>query len=189
MGAEKELTEKDKQDIEELNAIFGKVGKRERKKARILASAEERIQVIRDEAAGKLDPDNAKTKRDLDKATAIVSRLVAEGKADGKSLTLRNGVVSVRTTSSIEIVNKAVLKKVALARRIWKMISVPKPREAQKTLIEKLFKERPEAINWLADGAKRVETSRMTVKLPKVTADIQRDLHPLRTTLPNNESS
>lgn len=186
MGDRVELTEQDRQDLEKLNAIFGKVGKRERKKARVLADAEKRIQAIRDEVAGKLDPGNEKTKRDLDEATVIVSRLVAEGKADGKSLTLRNGVVSVRTTSSIEIVDKALLKQKALARGIWMKISVPKPREAQKTLIDKLFTARPEVTAWLSGGAKRVETTRMTVKLPKVTADIQRDLHPLRTTIPES---
>lgn len=101
---------------------------------------------------------------------------------DGKSLVLRSGVVAERATTSLEV-DEALLMERARQLGIVRLVSEPQPRKVKKLLINRLLKQRPDFVRKLAKALTQKKTRHMTVKLPHEQVELERDLHPLRTTL------
>lgn len=151
------------------------------------AELEAKILPLRVEAAAKVDP-LAKERDDaLDELAKLMEQMLGTPGMEGKSLQLRSGVVSVRTTSAIDILDEKLLMRLARRFRIFKQMFKPQPSKANKTMIGELLERRPELAEKLKRAVVKVTTSNMTVKPTKAQVELKRELHPLRKSLPESQ--
>jgi len=147
---------------------------------------QENVRALTEVAAAKVQPLVEVRDKSLDELAKLTSQLLATPGFNGKSIHLQHGIVSVRTTSAIEIVDKVLLMFLARRYRIVREVSEPQPRKINKTMIGSLLKRRPQLTKRLEKAVKVVSTSHMTIKPPHVQTELKRELHPLRTTLPKS---
>jgi len=170
--------------IARMDELVATAAKAQRAIERHEAELEAKVSPLRVETAAKVDPLTKERDDALDELAKLMEQLLATSAMDGKSISLRSGVVSVRTTSAIDILDEKLLMRLARRFRIFKQMFKPQPPKANKTMIGELLERRPE----LAERLKRavVTTSNMTVKPATVQVELKRELHPLRKPLPES---
>lgn len=173
-----------KQDLARMDGLVTIVANSQRNIEQLAAEYEQRIAPFKELLAREVDPFSTARDASLDELAVLMARVMSSPYLSGKSVSLRAGTISVRTATSIEVHDESLLMKLARRLRILRLVSEQPRRKIVKSKIAKLLKERPDLVDKLSEAVGERENSRMTVKLPETQAELVRDVHPLRTTMP-----